>query len=488
MTHTNPVHIIGGGLAGSEAAWQIARQGVLVIVHEMRPMRGTDAHQTDSLAELVCSNSLRSDDHASNAVGVLHEEMRRAGSLIMAAADEHKLPAGGALAVDRHGFSGAVTAALEAHERIEIRREEVADLASLDWENVIVATGPLTSEALASGIQALTGEEGLAFFDAIAPIVHAETIDETQAWRQSRYDKPGPSGTGADYINCPLDRDQYEAFVDALLVGEKTDFKVWEENTPYFDGCLPIEVMAERGRETLRFGPLKPVGLSNPHRGGERPHAVVQLRQDNALGTLWNMVGFQTKLRHGEQTRIFRMIPGLENAQFARLGGLHRNTFLNSPRLLDQELRLIKRPNLRFAGQITGVEGYVESAASGLMAGRFAAAQQKGELLAPPPQTTAHGALISHVTGGHLSVVSGDGGARSFQPMNINFGLLPIIEAPTRDEAGRRLKGKAKGRAKKQAMARRALDEFSDWLAANLGAGDQKTSTNSMRLLEGSNT
>jgi methylenetetrahydrofolate--tRNA-(uracil-5-)-methyltransferase len=488
MTHTNSVHIIGGGLAGSEAAWQIASQGVPVTVHEMRPVRGTDAHHTDSLAELVCSNSLRSDDHTANAVGVLHEEMRRAGSLIMAAADTHKLPAGGALAVDRHGFSGAVTAALEAHELIEIRREEVSGLAGLDWDNVIVATGPLTSEALAAEIQALTDEDGLAFFDAIAPIVHAESIDETKAWRQSRYDKPGPGGTGADYINCPLDRDQYEAFIDALLAGEKTDFKEWEENTPYFDGCLPIEVMAERGRETLRFGPLKPVGLSNPHRGGERPYAVVQLRQDNALGTLWNMVGFQTKLRHGAQTRIFRTIPGLEDAQFARLGGLHRNTFLNSPHLLDHELRLRRRPSLRFAGQITGVEGYVESAASGLIAGRFAAAQHKGEVLAPPPPTTAHGALISHITGGHLSVTSGDGGARSFQPMNINFGLLPPIEAPTRDEEGRRIKGKAKGLARKQAMARRALDDFSHWLATAGGGDGQATSTNSIRLLEGSNT
>ena len=488
MTHTNSVHIIGGGLAGSEAAWQIASQGVPVTVHEMRPVRGTDAHHTDSLAELVCSNSLRSDDHTANAVGVLHEEMRRAGSLIMAAADTHKLPAGGALAVDRHGFSGAVTAALEAHELIEIRREEVSGLAGLDWDNVIVATGPLTSEALAAEIQALTDEDGLAFFDAIAPIVHAESIDETKAWRQSRYDKPGPGGTGADYINCPLDRDQYEAFIDALLAGDKTDFKEWEESTPSFDGCLPIEVMAERGRETLRFGPLTPVGLSNPHRGGERPYAVVQLRQDNALGTLWNMVGFQTKLRHGAQTRIFRTIPGLEDAQFARLGGLHRNTFLNSPRLLDHELRLRRRPSLRFAGQITGVEGYVESAASGLIAGRFAAAQRKGEVLAPPPPTTAHGALISHITGGHLSVTSGDGGARSFQPMNINFGLLPPIEAPTRDEEGRRIKGKAKGLARKQAMARRALDDFSHWLATAGGDDGQATSTNSIRLLEGSNT
>lgn len=466
----NPVHIIGGGLAGSEAAWQLATAGVPAIIHEMRPVRGTEAHHTDSLAELVCSNSFRSDDETANAVGVLHGEMRRAGSLIMACAHRHMLPAGGALAVDRHGFSGAVTAALEAHELITIEREEVTALDRPDWDNVIVATGPLTSDALAALIQTKTGEDDLAFFDAIAPIIHADSIDESKAWRQSRYDKPGPGGTGADYMNCAMNKQQYEAFVDALLAGEKSEFKEWEANTPYFDGCLPIEVMAERGRETLRFGPLKPVGLSNPHTG-ERPYAVVQLRQDNALGTLWNMVGFQTKLRHGAQVDVLRMIPGLENAQFARLGGLHRNTFLNSPRLLDMELRLKSAPHLRFAGQITGVEGYVESAACGLMAGRFAAAQHRGEVLPPPPATSAHGALLHHITGGHLSVAKGDGGAPSFQPMNINFGLLPPMAAPTHDADGNRIKGKAKTPAKKRVMAARALSDFEGWLMAQQGAG-----------------
>ncbi len=465
MTEKSPVHIIGGGLAGSEAAWQLAKAGVPSLIHEMRPVRGTDAHETDSLAELVCSNSFRSDDETANAVGVLHGEMRRAGSLILASADAHMLPAGGALAVDRHGFSGAVTVALEAHPLITIQREEVTDLDQPGWHNVIVATGPLTSGALATLIQSKTGEDDLAFFDAIAPIIHAESIDETKAWRQSRYDKPGPAGTGADYMNCALDRDQYEAFIDALLSGEKTDFKEWEASTPYFDGCLPIEVMAERGRETLRYGPLKPVGLTNPH-SSERPHGVVQLRQDNALGTLWNMVGFQTKLRHAEQTRVFRIIPGLENAQFARLGGLHRNTFLNAPRLLDRELRLKGAPHLRFAGQITGVEGYVESAACGLMAGRFAAAQYLGETLCAPPASTAHGALLTHITGGHLSVERRDGGAKSFQPMNINFGLLPPMEAPTRDADGNRIKGKARTLAKKQLMAKRALADFEGWLTS----------------------
>jgi methylenetetrahydrofolate--tRNA-(uracil-5-)-methyltransferase len=464
MTQKHPVHIVGGGLAGSEAAWQLAKAGVPCVIHEMRPVRGTEAHETDSLAELVCSNSFRSDDETANAVGVLHGEMRRAGSLIMQSADANMLPAGGALAVDRHGFSGAVTAALEAHELITIEREEISNPDQPDWNNVIVATGPLTSDGLATLIQAKTGEDDLAFFDAIAPIIDADSIDDTKAWRQSRYDKPGPGGTGADYLNCALNKEQYEAFVDALLAGEKTDFKEWEANTPYFDGCLPVEVMAERGRETLRFGPLKPVGLTNPH-SDERPYAVVQLRQDNALATLWNMVGFQTKLRHADQTRVFRMIPGLENAQFARLGGLHRNTFLNSPRLLDAELRLKSAPQLRFAGQITGVEGYVESAACGLMAGRFAAAQYHDQAISPPPATSAHGALISHVTGGHLSIERRDGGAKSFQPMNINFGLLPPMAPPTHDADGQRIKGKAKTLAKKQLMAKRALSDFDDWLS-----------------------
>jgi methylenetetrahydrofolate--tRNA-(uracil-5-)-methyltransferase len=461
MTKETPLHVIGGGLAGSEAAWQIASAGIPVVVHEMRPVRMTEAHQTQSLAELVCSNSFRSDDWANNAVGLLHEEMRRAGSLIMAAGDTHKLPAGGALAVDRDGFAGEVTARLEAHPLVTIAREEVAGLPPADWESVIVATGPLTSPDLSAAIAGLTGEGELAFFDAIAPIVHIHSVDESIAWRQSRYNKAGPGGTGADYLNCPMSKEEYEVFVDALLAGEKTSFKEWEANTPYFDGCLPIEVMAERGRETLRFGPMKPVGLDDP-RTGRWPYAVVQLRQDNALGTLWNMVGFQTKLRYAEQTRIFRMIPGLQNAEFARLGGLHRNTFLNSPRLLDGELRLKAMPRLRFAGQITGVEGYVESAAIGLLAGRFAAAERHGMTLAPPPPTTALGALIAHITGGHVEAASE--GPRSFQPMNINFGLFPPIEEPRTDADGKRIKGKEKGFARKRAMAERALADIVGWL------------------------
>jgi methylenetetrahydrofolate--tRNA-(uracil-5-)-methyltransferase len=459
-----PIHIVGGGLAGSEAAWQIANAGVPVVLHEMRPARMTEAHKTDGLAELVCSNSFRSDDAATNAVGLLHEEMRRAGSLVMAAGDAHKLPAGGALAVDRDRFSADVTAKLAAHPRVAIERGEVAGLPPPEWESVIIATGPLTSPALSAAIQQLTGETELAFFDAIAPIVHLDSIDEGVAWRQSRYDKPGPGGTGADYINCPMTREEYEAFVDALLAAEKTVFKAWEASTPYFEGCLPIEVMAERGRDTLRFGPMKPVGLSNPHKPGERPHAVVQLRQDNALGTLWNMVGFQTKLKHGEQERIFRLIPGLRNAEFARLGGLHRNTFLNSPRLLDGELRLEAEPRLRFAGQITGCEGYVESAAIGLLAGRAAAAGRLGQAWTPPPATTAFGALLGHITGGHLSQ-DGEAGARSFQPMNVNFGLFPPLEAPTHDAEGNRIRGRDRGGARKRALSARALADLDRWLA-----------------------
>jgi methylenetetrahydrofolate--tRNA-(uracil-5-)-methyltransferase len=456
------VHVIGGGLAGSEAAWQLAGAGVSVVLHEMRPTRLTEAHQTGAFAELVCSNSFRSDDAETNAVGLLHEEMRRAGSLIMQAADAHKLPAGGALAVDRDGFASEVTRTLEAHPLVEIAREEIAGLPPQDWDSVIIATGPLTSPALASAVQALTGEAELAFFDAIAPIVHYETIDMDVCWRQSRYDKVGPGGGGADYINCPLDKDQYEAFIDALLAGEQTAFKEFETATPYFEGCLPIEVMAARGRDTLRYGPMKPVGLSNPHRPGEKPHAVVQLRQDNALGTLWNMVGFQTKLRHGEQSRVFRTIPGLEQAEFARLGGLHRNTFLNSPKLLDAGLRLKADQRLRFAGQITGVEGYVESAAIGLLAGGFAASERLGLKLSPPPPTTALGALLNHITGGHLSA-EGDGDARSFQPMNVNFGLFPPIAAP----AGPRGKGprSSKGFERKRALSARALADLDHWLA-----------------------
>jgi methylenetetrahydrofolate--tRNA-(uracil-5-)-methyltransferase len=459
---TDPVHIIGGGLAGSEAAWQLAKAGVPVVLHEMRPERATEAHKTDALAELVCSNSFRSDDWETNAVGLLHEEMRRAGSLIMASADVHKLPAGGALAVDRDGFAGAVTTALTDHPLIKIQRGEVSGLPPEDWVSVIVATGPLTSPALADAVKALTGEAELAFFDAIAPIVHFESVDMDVCWRQSRYDKAGPGGSGADYINCPFDKAQYDAFIDALLAAEKTSFKEFETATPYFEGCLPIEVMAERGRDTLRYGPMKPIGLTNMHRPDVKPYAVVQLRQDNALGTLWNMVGFQTKLKHGEQVRVFRMIPGLENAEFARLGGLHRNTFLNSPKLLDGSLRLKAAPRLRFAGQVTGVEGYVESAAIGLIAGRFAASEQTGAALSPPPPTTALGALLAHITGGHLSV-DGEDGARSFQPMNVNFGLFPPVTVP-RDSWGKGPKN-SKSFARKRAMSARALADLDAWLA-----------------------
>jgi methylenetetrahydrofolate--tRNA-(uracil-5-)-methyltransferase len=454
----NPIHIIGGGLAGSEAAWQAAQAGATVVLHEMRPVRATDAHHTDGLAELVCSNSFRSDDWEGNAVGLLHAEMRRCDSVIMAAGDAHQVPAGSALAVDRDGFSAEVTARLEAHPNIEIAREEVAGLPPAEWDNVIVATGPLTSPALADAIGDLTGEGSLSFFDAIAPIVHMDSIDMGVAWKQSRYDKVGPGGDAAAYINCPMNREQYEAFIDALLIGPKAEFKDWE-NVPYFDGCLPIEVMAERGRETLRHGPMKPVGLTNPRDPTVKCHAIVQLRQDNALGTLWNMVGFQTKLKHGAQTEVFRMIPGLREAQFARLGGLHRNTFLNSPKLLDTQLRLKVQPRLRFAGQVTGVEGYVESAAMGLLAGRLAAAQAQGRDLSAPPPTTALGALVAHITGGHLV----EGG--SFQPMNINYGLLPPMEAPRKDENGVAIPLKQRGRAKKRLMSLRALADLEAWLA-----------------------
>ena len=459
MANPIDIHIIGAGLAGSEAAWQAAEAGARVLIHEMRPVRGTDAHQTDKCAELVCSNSFRSDDAMGNAVGLLHEEMRRCGSLIMRAADANQVPAGGALAVDRDGFSDAVTAALTAHPNIEISREAIDDLPPEDWRNVIIATGPLTAPGLADAIRALTGEDSLAFFDAIAPIVYKDSIDFDIAWFQSRYDKVGPGGDGADYINCPLDEATYTAFINALLEGEKTELKEWEKSTPYFEGCLPIEVMASRGVETLRFGPMKPVGLTDP-RTGARPHAVVQLRQDNALGTLYNMVGFQTKLKYGAQSDIFRMIPGLGDATFARLGGIHRNTFLNSPLLLDDKLRLKARPALRFAGQITGVEGYLESAAIGLIAGRFAAADAIGATITAPPATTGLGALHGHITGGHIS------GAKTFQPMNVNFGLFPDIEAPRSDETGKRLRGKEKGRARKAALAQRALRDLEGWRAA----------------------
>lgn len=450
MTHISssfePVHVIGAGLAGSEASWQLARAGIPVILHEMRPVRMTDAHKSDGFAELVCSNSFRSDDAYGNAVGLLHEEMRRADSLILRCGDAARVPAGSALAVDRDAFSEAVTHALHKEPLIQIEREEIMSLPPLGWSSVIIATGPLTSSNLAMSIQTHTGEEELAFFDAIAPIIHKDSINFDIAWYQSRYDKAsGPGSDGKDYINCPMDKPQYEAFVDALLAGEKTIFKEWEANTPYFEGCMPVEVMAERGRETLRFGPMKPVGLTDP-RTGRRPYAVVQLRQDNALGTLYNMVGFQTKLKHGEQARVFRMIPGLEEAQFARLGGLHRNTFIRSPKLLDQELRLKSRPQLRFAGQITGVEGYIESAAVGLLAGRFAAAERLGHRLAPPPPTTALGALLDHITGGADSA--------TFQPMNVNFGLFPPLE------------GKPPKNDRKRLLATRALAQVDEWLCS----------------------
>lgn len=442
------VHVIGGGLAGSEAAWQLAQRGVPVILTEMRGVRGTDAHQTDKCAELVCSNSFRSDDSAYNAVGLLHDEMRRCNSLIMKAADANQVPAGGALAVDRHGFAAAVTQALTDHPLITITREEISAVpeATSKWDQIIIATGPLTSAPLAQSIRDLTGQDALAFFDAIAPIVHRDTIDMSKAWMQSRYDKVGPGGSGSDYINCAMDKEQYENFIRELLAAPKTDFKEWEKNTPYFEGCLPIEVMAERGIDTLRYGPMKPVGLTNPH-DNRRPYAVMQLRQDNALGTLYNMVGFQTKLKYAEQTRILRMIPGLENAEFARLGGLHRNTFINSPTLLDSQLRMNIRPHIRFAGQITGVEGYIESAGIGLLAGLFAAFQSRGEVMAPPPRTTSLGALLAHITG--------NASAETFQPMNVNFGLFPELTTG---------KGAPNGRDRKLAYTVRAKKDFGDWL------------------------
>ncbi|HLH95425.1 MAG TPA: methylenetetrahydrofolate--tRNA-(uracil(54)-C(5))-methyltransferase (FADH(2)-oxidizing) TrmFO [Xanthobacteraceae bacterium] len=464
MSEAAPIHVIGGGLAGSEAAWQIAAHGVPVVLHEMRPTCATAAHKTDRLAELVCSNSFRSDDAEHNAVGLLHQEMRLLDSLVMRAADANQVPAGGALAVDREGFAAAVTAALSAHPLVTLCREEIAGIPPAEWDNVIVATGPLTSPALAEAIANLAGEEALAFFDAIAPIVHRGSIDMSVAWLQSRYDRSGPGGSGADYINCPLSRHQYDAFIDALLAGQKVSFHDWETATPYFDGCLPVEVMAERGRETLRHGPMKPFGLTNPRAPAVKPYAVVQLRQDNRLGTLFNMVGFQTKLTHGEQLRIFRTIPGLEGAEFARLGGLHRNTFLNSPKLLDEKLRLRADPRLRFAGQITGCEGYVESAAVGLLAGRFAAAERLGGAVLVPPPTTAHGALINHITGGHIETI--DAGPRSYQPMNINFGLFPpLAKSPSRAADGARLRGTAKVLAKKRAMSQRALADLARWSA-----------------------
>ena len=448
MRDMAPIHVIGGGLAGSEAAWQAAEMGVPVMLHEMRPAVGTFAHKTGGLAELVCSNSFRSDDDEQNAVGLLHWEMRQAGGLIIATADRHSLPAGSALAIDREPFSAEVTARLEAHPLVTIDRAEVAGLPPADWSSVVVATGPLTSPALAAAIRDLTDESALAFFDAIAPIVHFESVDLSKAWFQSRYDKGETEAERTAYLNCPMDRDQYEAFVDALLAAETTEFKDWE-GTPYFEGCLPIEVMAERGRETLRFGPLKPVGLTNPHAPDVKPHAVVQLRRDNALGTLYNLVGFQTKMKHGAQTEVFRLIPGLENAAFARLGGIHRNTFLNSPRLLDHAMRLKADPRLRFAGQVTGVEGYVESAAMGLLAGRLAASERLGLPLDPPQATTAMGALLGHIAGG--------ADAQTFQPMNVNFGLFP----PLGDARG----GRRGRRERYRGYTDRAKADFAAWLA-----------------------
>jgi len=439
--------VIGGGLAGSEAAWQLAEAGIAVTLYEMRPVTKTDVHQTHGLAELVCSNSFRSDDKTANAVGVLHEEMRMMNSIIMKQADIHAVPAGGALAVDRDHFSAGVEDQLSQHPLITIKREEVNSLPDAADGPVIVASGPLTSDSLAASILAETKEEDLAFFDAIAPIVHFDSINMDVAWFQSRYDK----GTGKDYINCPMNEDQYNAFITALVEGEKMSFKEFEENTPYFDGCMPVEVMAERGPQTLRFGPMKPVGLTNAH-DGSRPFAVVQLRQDNQLATLFNMVGFQTKMKYAEQVRVFRTIPGLENAEFARLGGLHRNTFINSPRLLDSQLRLKSQPHVRFAGQITGVEGYVESAATGGLAGRMLAAELQGEDWMAPPATTAHGALLSHITGGAM--------ADTFQPMNVNFGLFPPMEIAEGEK-----KKKLKGRDRKHAYANRALEETQNWLS-----------------------
>ncbi len=453
---TFDIHIVGGGLAGSEAAWQLAEAGLTVRLSEMRGGGDTTpAHETDRLAEMVCSNSFRSDDADHNAVGLLHQEMRALGSLVMRAADKHRVPAGSALAVDREGFAAEVTRAIEAHPNITIVRERID---SLPDHPAIIATGPLTGSKLAEAIAAETGEGALAFFDAIAPIVHRDSIDMDVAWMAARWDKGGK-----DYVNCPLHKAQYETFVQALVDGEKMPFKEWETDTPYFEGCMPIEVMAERGPETLRHGPMKPVGLDDP-RTGRWPYAVVQLRQDNALGTLWNMVGFQTKLKHGEQVRIFRTIPGLENAEFARLGGIHRNSFINSPRLLDCELRLRSKPNIRFAGQITGCEGYVESAAVGILAARFAAAELRGETVPPPPVETALGALLGHITGG--------ADAETFQPMNVNFGLMPPPP------------GRLKRADRKQAYTDRARGAFSAWLA-NLPPHENSWGGEPAELVEG---
>ncbi len=447
---TDPIHIIGGGMAGSEAAWQAINLGVPVVLHEMRPKVETFAHKTDGLAEMVCSNSFRSDDDTANAVGLLHWEMRAANSLIMEMADEHSLPAGGALAVDRDKFSGGVSERLLAHPLVTLARDEITELPPADWGQVIVATGPLTSQALGQSILKATGQDALAFFDAIAPIVYTDSIDMSRTWFQSRYDKGDTEEQRRAYLNCPMDRDQYETFIDALIAADKTEFHEGEVDTPYFDGCLPIEVMAERGRETLRFGPMKPVGLTNAHKPDQKPYAVVQLRRDNALGTLLNIVGFQTKMKYGAQVAVFKQIPGLEGAEFARLGGIHRNTFINSPRLLDDQMRLKSAPHIRFAGQITGVEGYVESAAMGLLAGRMAARQTLGGNQPPPENVTAMGSLIHHITGGAE--------AKTFQPMNVNFGLFP----PLVDAA----KGRRNRKDRYKAYTDRAKASWADWLAA----------------------
>ncbi len=441
-------------MAGTEAAWQLLQRDIPVILHEMRGIKTTNAHQTDGLAELVCSNSFRSDDTENNAVGLLHEEMRRLGSLMMEAAEVAKVPAGSALAVDRDVFSDYVQSKLLAHPLFTLERGEVDTIPPEDWGNVIIATGPLTSEKLAQAVLDITGVDELQFFDAIAPIVYKDTINFDKAWYQSRYDK----GDGADYINCPMTKEQYYQFIEDITDGEKSDFKDWEQDIPFFEGCMPIEVMAGRGPETLAFGPMKPVGLTNPH-SDEKPYAVVQLRQDNKLGTLYNMVGFQTKLKYGHQKDTFRKIPGLEKAEFARLGGLHRNTFINSPKLLDDQLRLRSMPRLRFAGQITGVEGYVESGAMGIMAGRFLAAEALGEEITPPPIVTAFGALINHITGGHIE---GAGTAKTFQPMNVNFGIMPPLEEKKHEVDGRMVKIKRKDR--KPLKSKRALEALEVWL------------------------
>lgn len=453
MTHS-PVHIIGGGMAGTEAAWQLLNADIPVILHEMRGVKTTNAHNTDGLAELVCSNSFRSDDMENNAVGLLHEEMRRLSSLMMEAAEHTKVPAGSALAVDRDHFSNYVQEKLLAHPMFTLERGEVDTIPPESWGNVIIATGPLTSDALAKAVLDITGVDELQFFDAIAPIIYKDSIDFNKAWYQSRYDK----GDGADYINLPMSKDEYYTFIDDITVAERSDYKDWEQDIPFFEGCMPIEVMAERGPQTLSFGPMKPVGLDNPH-SEERPYAVVQLRQDNKLGTLYNMVGFQTKLKYKFQKEIFKKIPGLENAEFARLGGLHRNTFINSPKLLDDQLRLKSLPRLRFAGQITGVEGYVESGAMGLMAGRFLAAEILGNAITAPPIVTAFGALINHITGGHIE---GAGTAKTFQPMNVNFGIMPPLEVKKVEIDGKMRKIKRKDR--KPLKSKRALEALENWL------------------------